>query len=130
VTVTAERRRASLACERLVPRAATGRSARYYSLICRQAGHRHRVRLAAEAAHRAARLGKAKATCARTWRPLEETCEDAAEAARAVLCSAAAGHRAGMVVKLTELHTTVAGLEELAPRYHDAAAEAGHLPAP
>jgi hypothetical protein len=46
-----------------------------------------------------------------------------------VQCYAAAGHRAGAVVKLTELHTTVAGLEELALRYHDAA-EAGHLPAP
>jgi hypothetical protein len=46
------------------------------------------------------------------------------------MCYAAAGHRACAVVKLTELHTTVAGLEELAQRYHDAAAEVGHLPAP
>src|SRR5581483_3674117 len=96
VSGTPGRRCANPACDRLVSQAATGRPARYCCPACRQAGHRVRLRLAAEAAQRAARLADARATCEATWGPLEETCDDAAEAARAVLCYAAGGTRADL----------------------------------
>lgn len=127
---TSAQRCANPACIRPVRQPATGRPARYCSPACRQAAHRDRARQAAEAAQRAARLAAAKETCAATWRPLEETCADAADTARAVLCYAAGEDRAGLVAKLTELHHAVARMEELALAYHDAAAEAACLTQP
>lgn len=121
---------ANPACTRPVRQPATGRPAHYCCPACRQAGHRGRARQVAEAAQRAARLAQARAACTATWRPLEETSQDAAETAAAVVCYAAGSDRAGLVAKLTELNATVARLEELALAYHDAAAEAGRLSQP
>jgi len=62
--------------------------------------------------------------------PLEETCKDAAKAARGGAVYAAEGERTNLVATLTELRATVARLEELAVRCHDAATEAGRLSQP
>jgi hypothetical protein len=59
-------------CGKPLPRAATGRPARYCGPNCRQAARRARVRADEEAAERAARLADAKATASRLFRPMEE----------------------------------------------------------
>jgi hypothetical protein len=116
-------------CNRPLTRLGTGRPPKYCGPNCRQAAKRARDRAAEAERQRALRLAEAKATAARTWRPLEEISREAEELAAAVLAYAAGGDRRDLTAKLAELHGAVGQLERLAMTYFDAAELAGQLQA-
>jgi very-short-patch-repair endonuclease len=75
-----------------VPKAATGRPARYCSAACRQAAHRERVGRAAAEARRAAELAAVRATV-----------DNVRAAAAGTLRQALSGSRDALILQLAEL---------------------------
>jgi hypothetical protein len=116
-------------CGRPLPRAATGRPARYCGPNCRQAARRAKVRAEEEAAERAARLAQAKSTAARLWRPMETARFGVAELAALVFDCAADDDRprAELDRAADDMLTAARELARLARQYRDAAGLARQL---
>jgi|HubBroStandDraft_6_1064221.scaffolds.fasta_scaffold00231_15 hypothetical protein len=116
-------------CSQVIERAATGRPPRYCGPNCRQAAHRERVRLAEEAAARAARLASARATTRAAFPRAEgyvSSVGDLAAEAFRVMADDQSG-RPVMWAAFRELHRCVDAFERVALEYQDAADEAAAL---
>ena len=119
------------ACERCgkpLEQLRRGRPRRYCSDGCRKAAQRGRDRGAALDRRRAAELATARATTARTWRPLEEASMEAADLAAAILAYAAGDDPGALAVKLGELRAAVDALASLAEAYCHAAQRVAQAP--
>jgi hypothetical protein len=109
-------------CSAAIPRAATGRPARYCGVNCRQAAHRERVRQADEAAARARALADARTRARRTLPLIAESRADA----RAWLQEAAGSaadpglDQGAVVAAFAELRAHVDRMERAALAYRDA----------
>jgi hypothetical protein len=111
-------------CGRPLPRAETGRPARYCGPNCRQAARRARVRAEEEAAGRAARLAEARATASRLYPLLDQAgFRTVADLAALVFSTAADAERprAELDQAAGDMLTAAGELARLARRYRDAA---------
>jgi hypothetical protein len=117
-------------CGKPLPRAETGRPARYCGPNCRQAARRARVRADEEAAERAARLAEARATASRLFRPMEAAgFRSVADLAALVFaCAADTGRpRAELDQAADDMLTAAEELARLARCYRDATDLAARL---
>lgn len=110
-------------CGKSLPRAATGRPARYCGPNCRQAARRAKVRAEEETAERAARIAEARSTASRLWRPMETTRFSVAELAALVFDCAAddSRPRAELGQAADDMLAAARELARLARQYRDAA---------